>query len=87
MMISGGLVDGGPESATARADAEGQSLFIVPDCRGSGLLEQLLDHLRRAAAAAGALDLRLYAHRSNERALRAYRRCGFAEPAYAILAA
>jgi ribosomal protein S18 acetylase RimI-like enzyme len=31
------------------------------------------------------LDLRLYAHQSNERALRAYRRCGFAVAPYIIM--
>jgi GNAT superfamily N-acetyltransferase len=62
-----------------------QSLFIVPEHRGTGLFERLIDHLARTAADAGAVDLRLYAHRSNERALRAYRRCGFAEAPYVIM--
>jgi ribosomal protein S18 acetylase RimI-like enzyme len=62
-----------------------QSLFILPDHRGSGLVERLLDHVAQAAAAAGALDLRLYAHESNERALRVYRRCGFLPAPYVIL--
>ena len=61
------------------------SLFIVPEHRGSGLLEILLDHLQKAAEEAGALDLRLYAHESNERALRAYRRCGFTVAPYVIM--
>jgi ribosomal protein S18 acetylase RimI-like enzyme len=54
-----------------------QSLYIVPEHRGGGLVEILLDHLAQAAHHAGALDLRLYAHAANERALSAYRRCGF----------
>jgi GNAT superfamily N-acetyltransferase len=62
-----------------------QSLFIVPEHRGQGLLELLLSHLSGAATAAGALDVRLYAHRANERALRAYRRSGFSEAPYVIL--
>lgn len=62
-----------------------QSLFIAPEHRGGGLIELLLDHLVRAAEAGGALDLRLYARRSNERALRAYRRCGFMEAPYVIM--
>ncbi len=61
------------------------SLFILPEHRGNGLLEVLLDHLQNAAEEAGALDLRLYAHQSNERALRAYRRCGFAVAPYIIM--
>lgn len=62
-----------------------QSLFIVPEHRGNGLVELLLEHLDRAASAAGAMDLRLYAHSSNERALHVYRRCGFAVAPYVIM--
>ena len=36
-----------------------QSLFIIPEHRGKGLVELLLRHLAREAGAAGALDLRL----------------------------
>jgi len=62
-----------------------QSLFIAPDHRGGGLVDRLLDHVARAAAAGGALDVRLYAHTSNHRALRAYRRCGFSVAPYSIM--
>jgi L-amino acid N-acyltransferase YncA len=62
-----------------------QSLFIVPEHRGRRLVELLLDRLAQAAREAGALDLRLYAHRSNRRALAAYRRCGFITAPYTIL--
>lgn len=62
-----------------------QSLFVVPEHRGRGLVELLLDHASAAAAEAGALDIRLYAHSSNERALRVYRRCGFEAAPYVIM--
>ncbi len=62
-----------------------QSLFIVPEHRGRGLVELLIDHLARAASEAGAVDLRLYAHSSNERALRVYQRCGFTVAPYVIM--
>jgi len=62
-----------------------QSLYIVPEHRGGGLVELLVNHLASAAEAFGALDLRLYAHSSNERALRAYRRCGFTVAPYVIM--
>jgi GNAT superfamily N-acetyltransferase len=62
-----------------------QSVFVVPEQRGSGLLEQLIAFLAGAARTAGALQLRLYVHRSNERATRAYRRCGFVEVPYVIM--
>lgn len=63
-----------------------QSLYIVPEHRGSGLLELLIEHLGNVSRSAGALDLRLYVHRSNRRAIRAYTRCGFAEAPYLIMA-
>jgi len=62
-----------------------QSLFVAPEFRGTGLVQRLLDHLAAAASAAGALELRLYAHRGNERALRVYRRYGFVESPYLIM--
>ncbi|MEZ5288225.1 MAG: GNAT family N-acetyltransferase [Vicinamibacterales bacterium] len=62
-----------------------QSLYVVPEHRGTGLVERLLDHLAETAARDGALELRLYAHRENARALRVYRRYGFDESPYTIM--
>jgi ribosomal protein S18 acetylase RimI-like enzyme len=62
-----------------------QSLFIVPEHRGRGLVDVILDMVAEEACAGGALDLRLYAHGSNVRALDAYRRCGFEETPYVIM--
>jgi GNAT superfamily N-acetyltransferase len=62
-----------------------QSLFVSAPHRGSGLVDQLLDHLARTAASAGALDLRLYAHDGNARAHRVYRRCGFTRAPYVLM--
>jgi ribosomal protein S18 acetylase RimI-like enzyme len=62
-----------------------QSLYIAPTHRGRGLVEQILDELSRAARAAGAVDLRLYAHNSNRRALHVYSRCGFQPAPYTIM--
>ena len=62
-----------------------QSLFVTPNHRGSGLVDLLLDHVAREAAGDGALDLRLYAHAANERALRVYDRCGFTEAPYVLM--
>jgi ribosomal protein S18 acetylase RimI-like enzyme len=62
-----------------------QSLYIAPEHRGRGLVEKILDHLRTAARAGGAIDLRLYAHDSNRRALAVYRRCGFDVAPYTIM--
>lgn len=62
-----------------------QSLFIAPEQRGTGLLDRLMDHVAAAARADDALELRLYAHTSNARALRAYRRYGFYEAPYVLM--
>ena len=62
-----------------------QSLFVAPEHRGSGLVDLLLNHVAKAAQSAGALDLRLYAHNLNERALGAYRRAGFVTAPYVIM--
>lgn len=62
-----------------------QSLFIDPAHRGAGLVEVILDHLADEAAHAGALDLRLYVHKNNGRALRAYQRYGFSPSPYLIM--
>lgn len=59
-----------------------QSMFVAPEHRGSGLVDQLLERLAYEAKLAGALELRLYAHRDNTRALSAYRRSGFRESPY-----
>jgi ribosomal protein S18 acetylase RimI-like enzyme len=62
-----------------------QSLYIVPDHRGSGLVDRLLDFVVGEARKAGALDLRLYVLESNTRAVAAYRRCGFESVPYSIM--
>ena len=62
-----------------------QSLYILPEHRGQGLVDQLLAYLSARAMAAGALDLRLYGYDTNERALRAYQRCGFGLTPYVVL--
>ena len=62
-----------------------QSLYVLPEHRGQGLVDQLLAHVAEQAQAAGALDLRLYGYNTNERALRAYQRCGFTVSPYILL--
>lgn len=62
-----------------------QSLFVDEVHRGQGLVDQLLDHLARAATEDGALDLRLYAHEANARARHVYERCGFTLAPYVLM--
>jgi GNAT superfamily N-acetyltransferase len=62
-----------------------QSMFVRPECRGKGLSALLLDEIARQARAAGALEVRLYVHRENERAAAAYRRYGFVDAPYQVM--
>ena len=62
-----------------------QSMYIVPEHRRRGLVDLLLDKVAEEARAGGAIDLRLYARGSNERAIEAYRRCGFEETEHVIM--
>jgi len=61
-----------------------QSVYLAPEVRGMGLLGRLLAAVKLAAVQAGALELRLYVHRGNQTAVRAYRRAGFTATAYEI---
>lgn len=62
-----------------------QSLYVRPEHRGTGLVDLLLDTVSHEAFRAGAIDLRLYVLQSNERAIAAYRRCGFVSLPYTIM--
>jgi ribosomal protein S18 acetylase RimI-like enzyme len=72
-------------SSSWRISSKIQSLFIVPEHRGRGLVDSLLEFVATTARAAGALDLRLYVLQSNQRAIAAYRRCGFDVAPYTIM--
>ena len=61
-----------------------QSVFVVPEARGRGVVDWMLSRLRQEARAGGARDLRLYAHAANGRARRVYERAGFSPAAYVI---
>jgi GNAT superfamily N-acetyltransferase len=62
-----------------------QSLFVVPEARGRGVAAALIAHAARLAHEAQALDLRLYAHQDNARAIRLYERCGFTPAPYVLM--
>jgi GNAT superfamily N-acetyltransferase len=55
-----------------------QLAFVVPEARGRGVLEALVEHVAMAAREAGAPELRSYVHPDNASAVRAYERLGFA---------
>jgi len=62
-----------------------QSMYISPEYRGKGYLSQLLDAVKDEAQTQGGLDLRLYVHEDNNRAVKAYRKSGFLESKYKIM--
>jgi len=62
-----------------------QSLYIKPEHRGRGLTKRLIQTVRESAQQSKALDLRLYVHKKNERAMKAYIRAGFVDADYRIM--
>lgn len=62
-----------------------QSVFLQPEYRGRGLMDKLIDAVREAAKKDDAVELRLYVHDKNERAIKAYRKSGFLESNYRIM--
>ena len=62
-----------------------QSIFIVPEHRGKGLITLLLQAVRKAANSENALEIRLYVHGKNTRAIKAYQKEGFQDSDYKIM--
>jgi GNAT superfamily N-acetyltransferase len=62
-----------------------QSMFLLPGYRGKGLMGKLLEAVKEVARQEGAVDLRLYVHIGNERAIKAYRKSGFSDLDYRIM--
>jgi len=62
-----------------------QSMYIKPEHRGRGLMKELIQTVRTAARQGKALDLRLYVHKNNGRAIKAYIKSGFVDADYRIM--
>ena len=62
-----------------------QSMYILPEFRGKGLMERLVQALKDEARQEGALELRLYVHKNNAQAITAYQRAGFFNSDYRIM--
>ena len=62
-----------------------QSLYIVPEHRGQGHITKLLDAVAKEMRSQNGLELRLYVHRSNTKAIRAYEKVGFEKSPYEIM--
>ncbi len=62
-----------------------QSMYLLPSHRGKGLMNTLLQEVKNVAMAEDAIELRLYVHRNNKRAIKAYRKSGFNDSDYDIM--
>ena len=62
-----------------------QSMFISPDCRGQGQLNTLLGFISEEAHDQGCLELRLYVHKGNTAAVRAYEKVDFRTAPYLVM--
>jgi ribosomal protein S18 acetylase RimI-like enzyme len=59
-----------------------QSVYIVPERRGQGHLDLMLERVAESAREQGCRELRLYVHENNRRAIRAYEKAGFVHLPY-----
>ena len=62
-----------------------QSVYVTQAARRAGVFRALYAEVERRARAAGAVGLRLYVERDNERAQRTYASLGMEEEAYKML--
>ena len=62
-----------------------QSVYVHADHRGRGVFRALLAAVTDAAAAEGAVGLRLYVEDDNDAARAAYDRLGFTRPGYTVM--
>ena len=62
-----------------------QSMYIVPEQRGRGHMSRLLSVVEKEMESRNGLELRLYVHQHNEKAIRAYEKAGFQNSPYKIM--
>lgn len=62
-----------------------QNMYILPEFRGKGFMERLIQVLKDAARNEHALELRLYVHKNNAQAISAYQKVGFFDSDYRIM--
>ena len=62
-----------------------QNMYILPEFRGKGLMERLIQDLKDTAREEGALELRLYVHKNNAQAISAYQKVGFFDADYRMM--
>ena len=62
-----------------------QSVYVEPCSRKNGVFKALLKDVRKRARKAKVMDLRLYVHTSNKKAMAAYEGTGFSQKPYLVL--
>lgn len=62
-----------------------QSLYIRPEHRGHGYMQQLIQTVKESARQHKGLDIRLYVYKNNKRAISAYLKSGFVDSDYRIM--
>ena len=62
-----------------------QSIYIVPERRGQGLAAKLITAVTEEMQSQNGLELRLYVHQHNDKAIRAYEKVGFEKSPYQIM--
>lgn len=62
-----------------------QSMYIVPDQRGNGYMPLLLNAVIDEMEIQNGLELRLYVHRDNKKAIKAYEKSAFEKSPYEIM--
>lgn len=62
-----------------------QSMYIIPEQRGQGHISKLLSIVEKEMKKQNGLELRLYVHNQNEKAIRAYLKNGFVDSPYKIM--
>jgi ribosomal protein S18 acetylase RimI-like enzyme len=60
-------------------------MYLLPSHRGKGLMNMLLQEVKNVAKTEDAIELRLYVHRNNKRAIKAYQKSGFCDSDYEIM--
>lgn len=54
-------------------------MYVVPEHRGKGLINKIVDHLKVWAASKNIHELRLEVYIENEAAIKAYKKIGFSK--------
>lgn len=62
-----------------------QSMYIVPEQRGKGYVTRLLGAVISEMESQNGLELRLYVHQENKKAIKAYEKSGFEKSPYEMM--